>query len=602
MSLERLLERAIYKSDDDMLERRKKQVLLATFLAATMFSITMIGLQNTPIGTVGAVFSLVAGVGGVSVLVVYKSAPQPFFEVFSYFFMIAIILKDYESAANYLARRWPMIIILIDAIFVCEVSKRVPRVVMAMALTWFAVSSFESGFRYGVFDLPGTDTGHRKDVCTCDNPPCTRGIKGTLGELLIPAAVLIFDYFFTRHVAEASERDRRRMAISIEATKTIALALADFNLDDASEALDEAAPNLPTPLIDAYQRILTSLREFRPYLDQSCLVEDEEKSSIRSATMSLLRRRLSLVCVNIKSTLQMIDTDKERFLTLHQYILEKAVSSFSDTKGVVDLFIGDKVFVSYNASQNCPLHAVSAVKGVIDLLDRLDTKGVGKTINAGVVAGFAQVGYLGCMKLRRFCILGKLTTYLTELERYGRRKGLDFVCDRWVALDIGNRFEKRLILEAVRAPGLFDETLFHYEILWTAMVQLAKAPCDDSSEGVEWMYVISRAPGEKWEIFNDAARAFLQGDSAKARGIVDQDTAAEDVKPFVNIICEALQKGAEPEPPVIWTTPNSQNDTQPDTRDEMFPYLPAFNVGPYEDALEQLERSVSMLPKKASPP
>eukprot|EP01064_Diplonema_japonicum_P028207 TRINITY_DN4270_c0_g1_i1.p1 TRINITY_DN4270_c0_g1~~TRINITY_DN4270_c0_g1_i1.p1 ORF type:complete len:573 (+),score=80.13 TRINITY_DN4270_c0_g1_i1:53-1771(+) len=558
----------VLSSEDTQVDKRRKLFLLVGLAGAIILGAMIALFPKTKVGTAAGFMNLSVAIGGIAFMVVFKAAPDTLFEVLSYMFTVTLILMDWEGAANSGLRLWPSFLIIIDIVLACETNFRIPRTVLACGVCWLVVTAFESGFRFGLYDLQSIDSGKRLEICDCENPPCPIGMEGTAMVLLPQLLIFLLDFWCTRWFATVAAVERKRMESSIEAAETIAYALAEYNLDDASTALDTASPDLPTPLLNAYQKILMSLKDFRPYLDQSCLQTayngmDDQTSTISKSTLdrpSLIKKRLSLVAVNIKNSLNLIETDKEGFLSTHEFILESATAAFSNAKGVIDNFIGDKIYTSFNASHTCSLHAMSAVKSVVSLFSHITKKS--KACNAGIVVGTAQCGYLGCKALRRFCVLGKLTTYLTEVERYGRRKQLDVVCDRSTALDVGNAYEKRLILESILVPFIFeDEALFHYEILWDAHVKMScTSPVTDRelNSEEEWMYELEAAPGQKWEIFNDAGIAFLQHDVPKVRHILSTTvTLSSSVQPFVDILKDALDSSHSPSPPITWITPNS---------------------------------------------
>jgi class 3 adenylate cyclase len=118
---------------------------------------------------------------------------------------------------------------------------------------------------------------------------------------------------------------------------------------------------------------------------------------------------------------------------IHHMAPDEVVSSYSelativaqavqDNRGNVDSFNGDHFWISFNAAGACALHSKRAVATLHRIVQQLEAKAkrnglVSLRVTAGIAAGPALVGNLGCDAMKRACGLGPVYAQAAVLER-----------------------------------------------------------------------------------------------------------------------------------------------------------------------------------------
>eukprot|EP00754_Rhynchopus_humris_P046455 Rhum_TRINITY_DN5983_c1_g1::Rhum_TRINITY_DN5983_c1_g1_i1::g.18867::m.18867 len=97
-------------------------------------------------------------------------------------------------------------------------------------------------------------------------------------------------------------------------------------------------------------------------------------------------------------------------------VLTEAMSCFHRYKGMVDLFMCDRVFVSFNASKSCVRHATSAAAASREFHDVFGKDPSARiSLNVALVTGAALCGDMGCDVMKRYNVAGDLS--FVGLER-----------------------------------------------------------------------------------------------------------------------------------------------------------------------------------------
>ena len=121
-------------------------------------------------------------------------------------------------------------------------------------------------------------------------------------------------------------------------------------------------------------------------------------------------------------------------------------------RGMVDVFIGDRVHCSFNTSRQCANHATSALHAATMLLQGLKLS----QVNIGVATGKVLRGDMGCEVMRRFSMVGTLVRDVHGMERAGRILGCDVLCNRMCFSDAECEHEMRLIPCKVEVSATSD--------------------------------------------------------------------------------------------------------------------------------------------------
>ena len=432
------------------------------------------------------------------------------------------VMLAWDLQSRTLARAsWPLLVVVVDMLLVMQVPARFTLQLVVVTVIWIVVLAVEEGFRFGLFDLPGmrsqeTRREYFEQLTDCATLPCASGFppKG----LIAAVCVFITDFVVTRGFARDVLKEQRSMERTISIVQEIASLLAGYDVEGVAEMLEAHREELPEGMIGALRGLEENLRSYKAYLPKTCLPFEEDSQSIVNGELSgslssgssfvmkstprlgLTSVKTTLLTVNVKGTLRLIEEDCARFSQLFTALLLKTLKASGTNLGMVDMFIGDRIHCSFNASKQCFSHATSALRTAATM--RGST--LSSQANIGVATGKVLRGDMGCDVMRRFSMVGPLVRDVHGMERAGRIFGCDVLCNRLCFSEAECEHDLRLIPCKVEvAADCEPETV-------------AELLIPDELEGVtavdEWMYMIG---GKKeWEEYNFTVRKYLRGEAS----------------------------------------------------------------------------------------
>ena len=433
---------------------------------------------------------------------------------------------------------WPIFVCVIDALLVAGVPTMVTSVLVAAVVFYLLLMYAETVLRMGVLDFPGSISQSLRreelsQMLDCDTVPCPRNAADTLGDSMTPLIVFVLDYIVTRGFSVSMVNSQKRLEKTIDVMQHIADLLANYDIETVSEVLDERQSSLPPKVCATLRTLERNLRLYKPYLPQSCFQDDfrgeEEKQdgtekdsgSASTATVSssssastplnvpvpaasvrqlrLTASFATLLVVNIKNSLSEEATDLS---SLFSDVLTATLAATG--RGVVDLFVGDKIHCSFNTSRRCATHAVAAVHMAKGLAFPCNSD-VSDRVNVGISSGKVLMGEMGCLAMRRFSVFGKLLQEVQEVERVGRAVGSNVVCSLATFKDA--ECEHRMRLLPLSLSRRDDGT---GEALIVADLVVGARDTGPGARAGEWLYHVG-AMQEEWATFNNAVRKYLDG-------------------------------------------------------------------------------------------
>eukprot|EP01061_Rhynchopus_euleeides_P018089 TRINITY_DN2991_c1_g1_i7.p1 TRINITY_DN2991_c1_g1~~TRINITY_DN2991_c1_g1_i7.p1 ORF type:complete len:614 (+),score=144.25 TRINITY_DN2991_c1_g1_i7:217-1842(+) len=406
---------------------------------------------------------------------------------------ISVILNDYNVRCLGSRPVWPVFVLLADLSLVIGLGRWFATGLIAVATLWVVVATLEQLYRFGLFDLPGSAPDWyrwelARDHVRCTDPPCTFQVNKSIIEASASLVVLLVDFAATRSFADTAEKEQAAMAHTIKTVEAIAKLLAGYDVDTVAEMLQEAEAEgrLPAAMHEALHRLEQNLRAYRPYLPKSCLpaqdcdndaqdVMSQLSLSGRSSSShtagtgediqdvhgaakllgALKTVRATMVVVNTRNALPCLGQDPHTFTSFFNMLLTNTMSAVESRRGLVDMFIGDRILASFNTSRPCLVHgtaAVGAVQDVVRAVRSNATRRVSNTecdsgagacaaqnivkplsnenndgnsegplrVNIGAASGRVLCGDTGCLEMRRFSLLGVLPLMACGMERAAR--------------------------------------------------------------------------------------------------------------------------------------------------------------------------------------
>ena len=473
-----------------------------------------------------------------------------------YFFLTAaaIGLADLHQETLKGLAVWPINVVLLDLMLVVRLSSTFTTALVSSVLMWVGVLSLEKLLRVGLFDMPGmTPMQYRVDTLTsyhdCEAPPCPDSVNHVFVRLLLNLFVFFLDYQATRRFAEAVYTEQDKMQRTVDTVAHIAHLLAGYDVDTVAEVLDMRRAELSEEMHTTLKTLEQNLRAYRPYLPASCLpfagsdATDKESSSGKGSSSTdssslsrsvsaplalgalanpvdvLSGKRATALVVNSKGTLEDMAAFPAHFATVLVTVLQETNSR----RGLVDVFLGDRIFASFNTCRPCcthPVAATGAAKAAFPLLH---------DVNMGIATGHALCGDVGCQDLRRFSVLGRLPLLSNAMERAGRALGCHIVCNNDTKVDAVHEHEMCLLprlLRLVKVSAAQEDT-FVDVVTATALFSVTPTVKGEKVREEEWMYQL--ADSQQADAHDAVVRAFLKGEADVNSAAVSGDPQARDL-------------------------------------------------------------------------
>ena len=215
--------------------------------------------------------------------------------------------------------------------------------------------------------------------------------------------------------------------------------------------------------------------------------------------LSLTKKRVSFTLVNICDWHGRVSNlSEQRTIQLHSGILEKILGTFATTKGISEMFSGDRFLCGYNGAKQLGSHRMAACDAACRIAEAMGTEDL--KISCAVASGDARVGNMGCDDMKRFAYITPVLTWCYALERYARAKNVAMMCDSWVAQDASAEYTLKLAGTVEFKKRTVKPIVLHELICKKA------AAAED-----EWMYQMDAAdkadPYSKWNAFVEKVTA-----------------------------------------------------------------------------------------------
>ena len=536
------LRRAISTNDSPgQVKRKKLIIILSCIVAAVTLNVLFLTYGKKLLIFVANLLLLILSVLMLMLLVVLKKdLTDSLLEVGSVIMLIGISLQDIEAGMLQITPSWPLFVIVVDILLVCEAPMRATVGVVCWCCLHLVVISIESSYSFGLFDLEYQQYSqeHRREKFDCEKLPCTSPITISFMALVTQFAVFLLDFICTRGFAAAVLEEKNNILASVDAANAIATSLSRFDLEQATSLLKDA--DIPEGLRDALEQILSNLHTYRPYLPQSCIPvsysSDEstatqetprtsqsgsaDSSSIESlllqpAASYRVRRKFeclsaSLLVANIRNSFAVLQHSQDSFSGLISDIISATSDVIVKHRGTLDLFLGDRVFANFGATRAHMSHPTSCTHAAM-AITLLANRMLGPyqkfasndlSINIGMASGKLVCGDLGSENVMRFSVIGKLSLLVGVVERVASIKGVPMLSEGGLYHAVKHIAEIRVHLQTV----LHDNT---EHVLYELIPKKDIGPA-------EWMYQLEEVGAGKWDNFNKVAATLLTSKSDDA--------------------------------------------------------------------------------------
>ena len=444
-----------------------------------------------------------------------------------------VILTDMTARATSHSLEYLMVLV-VDMLLVMQVPAKYSMGLVCFTVVYLIIIAAEEQYRFGVLDMPGLMPQEERwsrisDSVSCTVFPCK---KNGMDYMLASILVFVIDFVATRGFAHGIMKEQASMERTISVVQEIASLLARYDVEQVASLLQVHGSTLPEEMVAALQKLEGNLRMYKAYLPQTCFpmedgvkqregafeetFRDESDTSASTASQSesvskdsstlvqvhvltplfLSPAKATLLMVNMKASLGILEEDSARFSNLFTTLLVKTLHAVDTTRGMIDLFVGDRVHCSFNAlkMKKCANHATSSLHAAGMLVQC-------EYVNMGVATGTVLRGDMGCDVMRRFSTVGNLVRDVNGLERAGRMLECDVVCNRMCFSDAECEHDLRLLPCKVELAPCCE-----------AEVVAELMPNQETGRGMvveEWMYAVGVK--KHWEDYNTAVRGYLRG-------------------------------------------------------------------------------------------
>eukprot|EP01063_Lacrimia_lanifica_P018545 TRINITY_DN2544_c0_g4_i1.p1 TRINITY_DN2544_c0_g4~~TRINITY_DN2544_c0_g4_i1.p1 ORF type:complete len:678 (+),score=164.50 TRINITY_DN2544_c0_g4_i1:61-2094(+) len=230
------------------------------------------------------IWVVVYSVGGYLWLRRVRRVTHTFIYLYAAILVVAAMVMDLHAAsAPGQARRWPFFIAIFDLLVVCRVGDLAINIVVAITVFWVLLTSIESGFRFGLYDIPGlSPVQQRIDSVSCEALPCPSDAWPSSGVTML--AVLLLGFSVTRGFARELHHEREGLLECVDVARLLAQYLAAYDLDAADRCLQ--AGKLPADMDAVFDELLANLRAYRPFLPDSLFPQVRGDDSSRRSFSS----------------------------------------------------------------------------------------------------------------------------------------------------------------------------------------------------------------------------------------------------------------------------------------------------------------------------
>ena len=538
------------KKDDSPLQIKRKKIFNVTsvigiivvlFLLPYAFSGGMYWLM------LAGIISLIANISCLVYICVLKyQANDWFIYVACMFSCSLIIMSDFASSLTLSSANWPLFVLLTDILLIVETPPQLSVSAVIFCCTWLIIRTSERVFRFGLYDFSWgvPDQAARRDsLCGCETLPCSVPFSEGVGDLGTEIVVFVIDFLCTRGFALSVLEEKGRILASIDTANHIAKSLSRFDLEMASELLDEAV--IPDELKLSFELILANLKSYRPYLPQSCFPEakPEVDSSQHTASCGVsetsdtlissresrptnLRKpfseiSVSLLVANVRNSLVVLQHSQKSFMDLISDLVSTSFTIICQNRGTLDLFLGDRIFANFGATRVHSGHALSCVeaaKGIAKssegiLIPYQVEGGNLLSIDIGMGSGRLHCGDLGSDTMIRYSFIGKLAHLVSVVERAACKMNITMLCEGGLYRQVRESIEICVHLQ----------TILHLDTIHL-LYEVIAGIHEEEAFPEEWMYQLESRGVGKWDAFNKVASALLMGEKVSDIGNVAAET------------------------------------------------------------------------------
>ena len=184
---------------------------------------------------------------------------------------VAISLCDIYFYSSDLETTWPLFVLIVDLILVMRLGDEYALAVVVFVVLWLLLTLCEKLFRFGLYDVPLTDSQSvRHETMSgkfgCTELPCPGGVNSVVTYHLIGILVFVVDFIATRGFSRKVLEEQEAMRGTIRVVQDVARLLSYYDVDNVAALLQANSTLLPEDMHAALKSLEQNLRAYHPYL------------------------------------------------------------------------------------------------------------------------------------------------------------------------------------------------------------------------------------------------------------------------------------------------------------------------------------------------
>eukprot|EP01061_Rhynchopus_euleeides_P004292 TRINITY_DN1354_c0_g4_i1.p1 TRINITY_DN1354_c0_g4~~TRINITY_DN1354_c0_g4_i1.p1 ORF type:complete len:1661 (+),score=570.77 TRINITY_DN1354_c0_g4_i1:16-4998(+) len=215
---------------------------------------------------------------------------------------------------------------------------------------------------------------------------------------------------------------------------------------------------------------------------------EKARQATQLLASSLHRKKMSFIVVNVQGFHRAMHSLGEKdAIDRHQKYIQLCIDNAQARCGMPESFSGDRVLVTFNGAKSCSGHPESAADTALLMCERWQKDSLGDGINMGIASGTVRAGNIGAQSMRRYTTIGSVLPWVYGVERFGRFKDRQMVCDSLFAEMLSGRYEFRHF--GVVTSAKYSSSSSTSRTCVVVSHFLDKVQCTDD----EWMYQLENA-------------------------------------------------------------------------------------------------------------
>eukprot|EP01065_Artemidia_motanka_P025434 TRINITY_DN30430_c0_g1_i1.p1 TRINITY_DN30430_c0_g1~~TRINITY_DN30430_c0_g1_i1.p1 ORF type:complete len:784 (+),score=165.87 TRINITY_DN30430_c0_g1_i1:68-2419(+) len=278
---------------------------------------------------------------------------------------VALIMTDYSDMSTG-SRLYALAVILFDACLVLNMPDTFTLAIVSVFLVYLNFSMVDMATLQLYLELSPRDTW----ICECAEPPCVLPASRLFNFCAVASFVLLIDLYFTRGFANAMRYQMSVVQRAILVTEQIAHHLSLYEVEEGRATLQgEQGEALPPVLKKALHRLLDNLNEYKPYLPDAMLVQEDglDASTVEPPGFGQHNPTVALVFTDIECSTELWENHPQATHTALQQHNSTIRRLVKEHKGYEVKVIGDAFMLAFKYVEDACRFGLEVQEALVDV-------------------------------------------------------------------------------------------------------------------------------------------------------------------------------------------------------------------------------------------